>query len=353
VLAFFPDIRERNPYQTMLYGSLDERGVAVVPADDPATLADAPATGPLVFHVHWTAPILRGARTELDAMRRYGRFVDALDALKARGARIAWTVHNVLPHECRFPHLEAELCQEIAVRADLVHVMCEGTVGAVAPYYVLPPARVRVVPHGSYVGVYPNAASQEEARGRLALGSEDSVLCFLGGIRAYKGVGRLIDAFEALAEARPESRLIVAGPAGAFEGLQELAARCAGHPRILARLERVPDEEIQVYMNAADVVVLPHRTGLNSGALMLALSFARPVVAPRVGCIGELVTPDVGLTFDPDAPGDLEAALMRAGDLKDRRYRDAALAKARAYPPQAMAEDFAKLVAELIDAAVL
>lgn len=349
IVAFFPDIRDRNPYQTMLYGKLEERGAAAQPVDDPVELAaSAGGPRPALFHLHWTTPILRGARTEEEAIRRCHRFAGALDAMRAQGTKIVWTVHNVLPHECRFPHIEAELCQEVANRADVVHVMCERTIEAVSPHYVLPPARVRVVPHGSYVGMYPDAVSQREARAHLGLAATDTVLCFLGGIRPYKGLARLLDAFEVLAREKPETRLVVAGPPGRFEGLDDLVARCEANPAIVARVGRVPDEDLQIFMKAADAVVLPHRLGLNSGALMLALSFARPIIAPRIGCIGEIVTANVGITFDPDSPGGLEAALVRAGELKDPRYREAARAKALAYSHETMASDFADLVADLV-----
>jgi len=40
-------------------------------------------------------------------------------------------------------------------------------------------------------------------------------------------------------------------------------------------------------MNAADVVVLPFQDILTSGSALLAMSFGKPVIAPRMGCIPE------------------------------------------------------------------
>jgi len=63
--------------------------------------------------------------------------------------------------------------------------------------------------------------------------------------------------------------------------------------RIIERF--VPNDEIQVYMNACDVVVLPYTEISTSGATMLAYAFSKPVVASRVGCMGEIVTDETGI----------------------------------------------------------
>ena len=49
-------------------------------------------------------------------------------------------------------------------------------------------------------------------------------------------------------------------------------------------LRYIPDAELQVWLRAADVVVLPFRDILTSGSAILALSFGRAVVAPALGC---------------------------------------------------------------------
>jgi glycosyltransferase involved in cell wall biosynthesis len=58
-------------------------------------------------------------------------------------------------------------------------------------------------------------------------------------------------------------------------------------------LEDVPDDRLQVVLRAADVVVLPYRTILNSGTALLALSFDVPIVVPALGAMSDLER-DVG-----------------------------------------------------------
>jgi glycosyltransferase involved in cell wall biosynthesis len=59
--------------------------------------------------------------------------------------------------------------------------------------------------------------------------------------------------------------------------------------RITTVLEFIPDDDIQIYMNAADVVILPYTDILTSGAAILAMSFGKPVIAPAVKCITETI----------------------------------------------------------------
>ncbi len=351
VIAYYPQ-SPGNPYEKMLYSAAAKQQVTAIPVDDLSTLVDSRLANlgrRLIIHVHWTAPILGPGMTPGEARDLGKKFLRQVDALQARGARLVWTVHNVMPHECRFPDEEAAFRQDLADRADLIHVMCERTAEFVSAYYTLPAEKIRVVPHPGYVDVYPNIFDQARARAELGLKPDQTVFAFLGGIRPYKGVDRLLDAFDRVAQTKPESRLIVVGPPGRFPEVEALADRCEADPRIIGNFNRIADADVQLYMNAADVVVLPHRSVLNSGSVMLAFSFARPVIAPAAGCVAELLTPDVSLTFDLDDPNALTAAMMQADELKQDRYREAAYKKALAHPIPALSEEFCRVIRELAE----
>lgn len=352
VLAYHPRVKT-NPYQRMLYGACAERGIAPVNLSNPTFLRHARAAADLgadvVFHVHWTHKPLEGATTEGEAADRLEAFTTTLDRFVADGGRIVWTLHNVLPHEARFPEWEARVCRAIADRAAAIHVMCDATREAAAAWYEIPAERTVLIPHASYLGVYPNELGQADARARLGLDPGDTVLTVFGGLRRYKGLDVLLDAFEAASAADPRLRLVIAGRPIAFDDLDAFRARAEANPAIRARLEAVPDDEIQVYLNAADVVVLPHSRVLNSGLVGLAYAFARPVIAPRIGCVAPHVTPDTGRLFEPDDRDSLRRALAAAPGLRDERFRTAALERARAYPPAAMAADFAGMVRSIVE----
>lgn len=360
-LDFFPDWRPGNPYLSLLYARLGEVGAVARPVPSlRAHLTGAVASGaPGVLHLHWTSPLLRGAADAEEARGRVARLSELLDAFRAGGGRLVWTVHNLLPHDAAYPSLEAELCQVVADHADLVHVMCDQTPAAVAPYYTLDPARTVTIPHSSYAGVYPSRLSRRRARRRLGLSGNERALLTLGRLRPYKGIDRLLDAFTHAPLDRPDLRLLIAGATGA--GMDDLAARIAATPRVVSRLTRVPDRDVQAWMRAADLAVLPYAGILNSGSFHLAETFGLPVVAPRSGALVDRegllhvrlfdpeAMPSVG-SSDPEAFEPTLAGAVR--DLVDSppaaaSARASALATAAANPPELMARRFASAVAPL------
>lgn len=352
-VAFAPDYRVTNPFQSLLAARLPEHGVRAVPTDSPMALVRSGAVDPsrLVYHRHWTATILGPATSRRDAQRRCGAYLAELDELKAAGGRIVWTVHNILPHECAYPDVEKALRQGLADRADVLHVMCPDTPELLRDVAVLPPERVRVLPHGSYVDVYPNIVDPRQARLELGLDLDDLVLLSLGGIRPYRGIDVLLDAFSEALRDEPRLRLVVAGRPGRHPSVPELERRCREHPRIVGHFEEVPDEDLQLYFNAADVAVFSHRAVLNSGGVLLAWSFGRPVIAPAAGCLTSQVTEDGGILYPPDRPDGLADALRRAGTLATPAARQAAFERAAAHTHLDMADGYADIVSELLQSA--
>lgn len=349
-LAFAPDYRATNPFQDLLASRLGERGVRAVPTDSPMALVRTGAADParLVHHQHWTATILGPATTRRDADRRCAEYLAELDELKARGGRVVWTVHNTLPHECAFPDVERRLQQGIADRADAVHVMCAETAALLRGVADLPPERTHVIPHGSYVDVYPNAVEPRHARLELGLDPDDIVLLSLGGIRPYRGVDLLLDAFEEASRADRRLRLLVAGRPGRDPSVPALKARCEAHPRIVPYFEEVPDVDLQVFFNAADVAVFSHRAVLNSGGVLLAWSFGRPVIAPLAGCLTRQLQDGGGIGYAPDRTGALADALRQAGTLTSPDARRTAFARAHAHTHLDMARTYAGLITGLL-----
>lgn len=349
LVAFFPDYRMTNPFQSMLYAPLREELVST-PVRDILDLGEVElaANRDVVLHIHWTAPILGPATSSTHALQRLQRFVRQLDRATEHGVRIVWTVHNVMPHETSFPDLERTLRQELAERADLVHVMCEKALDEIGDAYVVPKDKVRVIPHGSYVGVYPDVVAPELARRRLGFNEEDTVLLFLGGIRPYKGLDLLLDAFERAVEREPSLRLVVAGRPGRFPGVVELERRASSHPRVHANFNPIADVDLQHFFKACDVVVLPYRSVLSSGSVLLAFTFGRPVIAPRLGCLPDVEEEGLGLSYrNLENVEELADRLAGAPTLKSREIQLAARRRAEAYTSLDMARDFSLLLAEL------
>jgi glycosyltransferase involved in cell wall biosynthesis len=278
-------------------------------------------------HLHWietayeppTAPqpVRRLTRFRfVKALRGIVRFVDFAAALwlaKVQGKIVVHTVHNLNPHDHLafrpFAVLHRAAQRLILSLSDRVHVHNRYTRGILEATHPRTNG-LTVVPIGNYIGCYPNRVSRTEARQRLDLSSADFLFLFLGLVRPYKGLEELIDAFKAIES--PAGRLWIVGRPFDQRYQKRLLGLCRDQPAIRFVPDYVPDEAIQLYMNACNVCVLPYRNFTTSSAAMLAWSFGRPIVAPAIGSFPELVTPGVGILYDPSQPEALACALRRA-----------------------------------------
>jgi beta-1,4-mannosyltransferase len=320
-VAAFPRSLRGNPYCDLLYRGVTAMGTRLAePADFSPGWVFRNRHCVDVLHIHWPELYYRGRGGRVTP-RSAAAFVGTLVLARALGYRIVWTVHNALPHD---GHGRADRL----LRWALVR-MARLVVHAESARQVLPRSarRAIVVPHGHYIDAYPHDLDETAARRGLGLAAGDRVLLCFGQLRAYKGVPELLAAFAEVTH--PGLRLVVAGRP-VDEGVAEMVtAAAASDPRIIAHLVHVDDADVQLYFEAADWVVLPYREVLTSGSALLALSFARPVVAPRQGCLAELGPADGVLAYDPDRPHALATALAEAAATDARPWRTRALATAR------------------------
>ena len=57
----------------------------------------------------------------------------------------------------------------------------------------------------------------------------------------------------------------------------------------------IPDNEIQIYFNACDIVALPYTEITTSGVIPLAYAFSKPVVTTDIGGIRDVVNDNTGI----------------------------------------------------------
>ena len=168
-----------------------------------------------------------------------------------------------------------------------------------------------VIPHGNYIGYYPNQVSKSEARRQLDLPEKAFVYLFLGLLRSYKGLEDLFKVFKRLKW--PECQLVVAGRVFGDNTLKrELCSLAFENSNIKLIPEFIPDEAIQLYMNACDVFILPYQHITTSGAAALALSFGRPVIAPSITSFPEIINTKAGILYDTSGPNGLLTAMREA-----------------------------------------
>ncbi len=298
-----------NPYVRLLQAALVEAGVpcSTIERLTPRTLPSRPDTR-LVVHLHWLELQFASA-TCTSSLRRLLGLVSALVLLKLRGARLVYTVHNLSPHEQSLPVLSRVASRLVFGLADALHVHDE-TVRVRVAQHCGTPKKVHVVPHGSYIGAYPNSCTRQEARAKLQLPEDAFIYLCLGQVRRYKGVQDLISAFGQLPAGNQQ--LVLAGHVHDTAYAQQLALTTEALSGIHTWFSYVDDAEVQYFMQACDVCVLPYRDMTTSGAAILAFSFGKPIVAPALGGFPELADAGRGIVYDPQQKDGLLLALLQA-----------------------------------------
>jgi glycosyltransferase involved in cell wall biosynthesis len=181
-------------------------------------------------------------------------------------------------------------------------------------YGIVPPERVAVIPHGHYMPYVHRLPSRREARQRLGLPGEAPAILFFGQIKRVKGLEVLLRALPGLTERHPSARLVVAGKVwdDNWSRYAALIEELDLGRRLHLHLRHIPDEEVASFFVAADAVALPYHHVYQSGVLLMALSYGRPVVATRVGGMAEVVQDgESGYLVPRDDPQALARALAR------------------------------------------
>lgn len=345
LLPYYP-LSPGSPFQELFYSRAFEHGVAPLPLfnleDVDELLPFAQSGAHVVLHLHWVNRVLHGVTAPEEARIRTDAFLARIDRFLDAGGRLVWTVHNVLPHGCLLPSEEAELRQQIIARATIVHILAARTAEAAAEYYAIPAGKILHVPLPSFRGAYEDIVSRNAARYALGLDPDDRVYTFIGTLKPYKGMTDLLDAWEVVAHDAAPRRLVVAGAPNGDPETRRFLDRAAANPRVSLHARTIPAADIQLFLHAADVVVLPYQRTLNSATLLLALTFGVPIVAPAVPWITEILTPEAATTFEPGSRDSLVAALRDADRLRRPEAREAARRLAAGEDPGVLSARFAE-----------
>ncbi|HEX5615948.1 MAG TPA: glycosyltransferase [Acidimicrobiia bacterium] len=189
--------------------------------------------------------------------------------------------------------------------------------------------RTEVVVHGIPVARVAGARAERAAvRAELGLTPDEIVVGTVANFRAQKDYPNLFAAAQRLAERRVPVTIVAVGQ-GPLEA--EMRARLAAldlGDRV--RLLGYRDDAVRV-MGACDAFTLASNNEGLPVAVMEALALGLPVVATRVGGLGEAITDGrEGLLVEPRDPTALADALERVVQDEALRARFAAAARARA-----------------------
>ncbi len=241
----------------------------------------APKAEPRVLHVLWNERFEYFDRT---ALMLYYRLL---------GKKIVLTAHNVNAGK-RDGNDTVLNRVTLSVQYRLAHhifVHTEKMQRELVADFGISVKKVSVIPFGINKTVPNTALTTAEAKRGFGLDQRHKVLLFFGNIAPYKGTEHLVTAFGELAKRDPDYRLIIAGrPKDCAEywgTIRQTIARNGLEDRVIQRIEYIPDEAVEQYFKAADVLVLPYTDIFQSGVLFLGYNFGLPVIATDVGSMRE------------------------------------------------------------------
>jgi glycosyltransferase involved in cell wall biosynthesis len=227
------------------------------------------------------------------------------------------------------PRLAVGWCEWLTCRlATDVVCISEGIRDAAVARGIVPPAKARVLAHGSSNGIdvgrftaTPDKATAAAAfRQSLGIPSSSPVIGFVGRMVRDKGVAQLVAAHAILRAEFPDLRLVLVGPAESRNGLPaDVRRQIESLPGIHA-IGSVADPST-AYL-AMDVLALPSLREGFGNVLLEANAMGIPVVASGIeGCLDAVAD---GITGTLVPAGDLPqlfaalAAYLRDPELRQR-----------------------------------
>lgn len=263
---------------------------------------------PAVLHILWNNKFEYFDRTFLMAY------------YKLLGKKVALTAHNV--NQARRDAKDSflnRLTLRIQYRlCDHIFVHTEKMKSELCQDFGVAEKKVTVIRHPINDAFPDTDLTPSQAKQRLGVRDSEKAILFFGRIRPYKGIEYLLDAFRLLlADTQANYRLILAGePKKGSEDylneIQQIVKKDFDQGNVILRIQFIPDEEMEMYLKAADVLVLPYKEIFQSGVLFLAYSFGLPVVATDVGSFREeIVEGSTGFLCKPGDPEDLAKVIER------------------------------------------
>ncbi|MDQ6676477.1 MAG: glycosyltransferase family 4 protein [Acidobacteriota bacterium] len=185
-----------------------------------------------------------------------------------------------------------------AHRSKLLVAVSEATRKDLLRFYSVPPAKIRVVPHG----VDPAFFSL-----RLNASSRPYILA-VSTLHPHKNLDALLHAFAAFAQRRPEYRLVVAGLRGFHAEALEALRNSLGLEAAVTFTGWIPREELYALFAGARAFVYPSRFEGFGMPILEAMAAGLPAACANVEPMAGIAE-KAALLFDPGDTQALERAL--------------------------------------------
>lgn len=257
---------------------------------------------PSAAHHHLALGGVRGAALLIKQAARYERTIIQFGPellfgrCRAAAERVAvWTSLAALArateldlrlHEVEYGPLEQNPAERRAARlalrwADRVTVHTEPERNRLRELLGSVTERIEVIDHGHNF-VPAVACTSAEAKAELGLPADEFVFLSIGFLQHHKGFDRAVEAFTMADLPRASLHIVGSGRVdhpdiGRY--VSSLERICARTPAVELHNRYVSDDQFDLWLTAADAVVLPYREIWSSGVVERARLFEKPIIA--------------------------------------------------------------------------
>lgn len=284
----YPKTSKTNKYNELLSNSIEKNGLKVENFKQRKLLSVKSGD---IIHFHWPHSIYQSRFTTILIFKSLLLLL-IIKVMRLKGVKFVWTIHNLYPHKYKYKKIEKLVRNLIIKNVNIILTCGESIKKEVMNEYRVSNEKIKVVLHGSYLGVYQN--QNRDIKEKFMIPSDHFVYLFLGAIKPYKGIDDLIYSFSSLKSNK--SSLIIAGKPSEefnFNKYKEIAS-----DNIIFDLRFIPDEEIADYLTGSNAVVLPYKDITTSGSALLALSFNKYIVAPDTPFLREYFDENTSILYD-------------------------------------------------------
>ncbi|MBD3211655.1 MAG: glycosyltransferase [Candidatus Lokiarchaeota archaeon] len=302
-ILMIPDYRRVNPYQKLLSDSIFQSDINVLFPKKRyiffPLLRNLMKYNFNILHLHWIHEFagFRFRFSLITLLKSISFLIDLVITRLIFRYKIVWTIHNIVSHDLKHPFLEKTIRKIFFKFTDSIIVHCRKAKEILNYIYQLE-KKIWVIPHGNYIDSYKNDISKMKARKRLKLDMNDFVYLFFGRIKPYKGVISLIREFKSLKFDR-RNKLLIIGKPNSNEIKSNILNEIGNSDNIFYNFNYIKNEDVQIFMNSSDIVVLPYKKILTSGEVILALSFGKTIITPKLGCIPDLLDENSAFLYNP------------------------------------------------------
>jgi glycosyltransferase involved in cell wall biosynthesis len=173
------------------------------------------------------------------------------------------------------------------------------------------PEKTEVLHNGVDVNRFkPLTGMKDEMRKKLGISKDANVVITVRRLVYKNGIDTLIESAKVAVQKNPRLVFLAVGKGPDLIQIQE-KIRQLGIEKNFKLTGFISDEKLPLYYNAADVFVLPSKSGEGLPLVALeAMSCGLPVVATNVGGISEVMIEDYGRLVPPDNLASLAEAIL-------------------------------------------